>query len=112
MDSSIPYNGWKLHWNIHTTHMDPTLFPNPEKFDPSRFEGEGPTPYSYVPFGGGPRMCLGQDFTRLEILAFMHNIVKRFKWDLVIPDEMFKYDPMLEPEKGLPILLQPSPYTH
>jgi cytochrome P450 len=91
--------------------MDSTLFPNPEKFDASRFEGEGPIPYSYVPFGGGPRMCLGQEFARLEILVFMHNIVKCFKWDLVNPDEKFKYDPMLEPENGLPIQLQPSHCT-
>ncbi|KAI5384733.1 hypothetical protein KIW84_071658 [Lathyrus oleraceus] len=109
-DYTIPID-WKLHWNTRTTHMDPTLFTNPEKFDASRFEGEGPIPYSYVPFGGGPRMCLGQEFARLEILVFMHNIVKRFKWDLVNPDENFKYDPMLEPEKGLPIELHPSHYT-
>ncbi|XP_061363489.1 beta-amyrin 28-monooxygenase-like [Gastrolobium bilobum] len=105
-DYNIP-KGWKLHWNIGSTHMDPTLFLNPENFDPSRFEGAGPIPYSYVPFGGGPRICLGQEFARLEILVFMHNIVKRFKWDLVIPDEKFLYDPMLEPAKGLPIRLQP-----
>ena len=97
-----------MHWNIGSSHTDPTLFSNPEKFDPSRFEAEGPTPFSYVPFGGGPRMCLGQEFARLEILVFIHNIVKRFKWDLVNPDEHFKYDPMLEPEKGLPVRLQPS----
>ncbi|XP_057420626.1 beta-amyrin 28-monooxygenase-like isoform X2 [Lotus japonicus] len=106
-DYDIP-KGWKLHWSTGSSHKDPTLFSNPETFDPSRFEGEGPTPYSYVPFGGGPRMCLGQEFARLEILVFMHNIVKRFKWDLVFPNEKFKYDPMLEPEKGLPIKLKPS----
>ncbi|KAK7359119.1 hypothetical protein VNO77_01065 [Canavalia gladiata] len=106
-DYNIP-KGWKLHWNTGSSHKDPTLFPNPETFDASRFEGAGPTPFSFVPFGGGPRMCLGQEFARLEILVFMHNIVKRFKWDLVNPDEKFKYDPMLEPEKGLPIRLQPS----
>ncbi|CAI8618794.1 unnamed protein product [Vicia faba] len=104
---NIPID-WKLHWNPQTTHMDPTLFTNLENFDASRYEGEGPIPYSYAPFGGGPRMCLGQEFARLEILVFMHNIVKRFKWDLVNPDEKFKYDPMLEPEKGLPIQLHPS----
>ncbi|OIW00549.1 hypothetical protein TanjilG_24279 [Lupinus angustifolius] len=105
-DYNIP-KGWKLHWNTASSHVDPTLFPNPETFDASRFEGAGPTPFSYVPFGGGPRMCIGQEFARLEILVFMHNIVKRFKWDLVNPGEKFKYDPMLEPEKGLPIRLQP-----
>ncbi|KAH1050903.1 hypothetical protein GYH30_021043 [Glycine max] len=100
--------GWKLHWNTGSSHKDPALFSNPETFDASRFEGAGPTPFSYVPFGGGPRMCLGQEFARLEILVFMHNIVKRFKWDLVIPDEKFKYDPMLEPVEGLAIRLHPS----
>ncbi|XP_057420620.1 beta-amyrin 28-monooxygenase-like [Lotus japonicus] len=107
-DYNIP-KGWKLLWNTGSSHKDPTLFSNPENFDPSRFEGEGPVPFSYVPFGGGPRMCLGQEFARLEILVFMHNIVKRFKWNLVLHDEKFKYDPLLEPEKGLPIQLQPSP---
>jgi len=53
-------------------------------------------------------MCLGQEFARLEILVFMHNIVKRFRWDLVIPDEKFKYDPLLEPAKGLAIRLHRS----
>jgi len=55
-------------------------------------------------------MCLGQEFARLEILVFMHNIVKRFKWKLVIPDEKLKYDPMLEPVKGLEIRLHPSSF--
>ena len=87
--------------------MEPTLFFNPENFDASRFEGTGPTPFSYVPFGGGPRMCLGQEFARLEILVFMHNIVTSFKWELSVPDEKLKYDPMLEPSKGLPIRLHP-----
>lgn len=52
-------------------------------------------------------MCLGQEFARLEILVFMHNIVKIFKWELLIPDEKFLYDPMLKPSNGLLIRLQP-----
>ncbi|KAF7836939.1 beta-amyrin 28-monooxygenase-like [Senna tora] len=105
-DYTIP-KGWKLLWSTGSSHKDPTLFSNPENFDASRFEGAGPTPFSFVPFGGGPRMCLGQEFARLEILVFMHNIVKRFTWELLIPDEKFQYDPMLKPAKGLPIRLQP-----
>ncbi|KAI4344840.1 hypothetical protein L6164_012027 [Bauhinia variegata] len=103
---TIP-RGWKLLWSTGSSHRDPTFFVNPENFDPSRFEGAGPTPFSHVPFGGGPRMCLGLEFARLEILVFMHNIVKRFKWQLSIPDEKVQYDPMLEPSQGLPIRLQP-----
>ncbi|KAK4266698.1 hypothetical protein QN277_027579 [Acacia crassicarpa] len=101
---TIP-KGWKLTWSTGSSHKDPTLFPEPDNFDASRFEGTGPAPFSYAPFGGGPRMCLGQEFARLEILVFMHNMVKRFKWELFIPNEKFLYDPMLKPSKGLAIRL-------
>lgn len=103
---TIP-KGWKLYWSAVSTNKDQNLFPNPTEFDASRFEGVGPTPFSYVPFGGGPRMCLGKEFARLEILIFLHNVVKRFKWGLLIPDEKIKYDPMPTPVKGLPVSLQP-----
>nr|AOG74833.1 cytochrome P450 [Centella asiatica] len=103
---TIP-KGWKLYWTPFSTNKDPNYFSNPTEFDASRFEGAGPTPFSYVPFGGGPRMCLGKEFARLEILIFLHNVVKRFKWNLLIPDEKFEYDPMPTPVKGLPISLQP-----
>ncbi|XP_060197039.1 beta-amyrin 28-monooxygenase-like [Lycium barbarum] len=104
---SIP-KGWKIYWNAPATHMDPKLFQNTKDFDTSRFEGAGPTPFSYIPFGGGPRMCLGKEFARLEILVYIHNVVKDFRWKLLIPNEKIEYDPMPTPIEGLPVLLQPS----
>ncbi|KAL7175566.1 hypothetical protein ACSBR2_029212 [Camellia fascicularis] len=99
--------GWKIYWSTHSTHKNPEYFWEPYKFDPSRFDGRGPVPYTFVPFGGGPRMCPGKEYARLEILVFMHNLVKRFKWEKLIPDEKIVVNPMPIPEKGLPIQLFP-----
>ncbi|XP_076928125.1 beta-amyrin 28-monooxygenase CYP716A378-like [Bidens hawaiensis] len=99
--------GWKLYWSAAWTHKDEANFEDVTRFDPSRFEGAGPTPYTYVPFGGGTRMCLGKEFSRMEVLAFLHNIVTIFKWDLLIPDEKIVYEPMATPASGLPVRLNP-----
>lgn len=97
--------GWKFYWNGPITHLDGGFFRDPTRFDPSRFEDDVPTPYTYVPFGGGPRMCLGKEFARLEILTFLHNVVTQFRWSLLIRDEKIEYDPMPIPVEGLPIRL-------
>ncbi|XP_057436086.1 beta-amyrin 28-monooxygenase-like [Lotus japonicus] len=103
---SVP-KGWKLYWSTSATHKNPECFPEPEKFDSSRFEGNGPAPYTYVPFGGGPRMCPGKEYARFEILVFMHHLVRRFKWEKVIPDEKIVSNPITTPAKGLPVRLYP-----
>ncbi|XP_022716566.1 beta-amyrin 28-oxidase-like [Durio zibethinus] len=104
---TIP-KGWKLYWSANSTHRNPECFPAPEKFDPSRFEGNGPAPYTFVPFGGGPRMCPGKEYARLEILVFMYNIMKRYKWEKLLLDEKIIVDPMPMPAKGLPVRLLPQ----
>ncbi|CAN4107129.1 unnamed protein product [Withania somnifera] len=101
---SIP-KGWKIYWSANATHKSPEFFPDPQKFDPSRFEESGPAPYTFVPFGGGPRMCPGKEYARLEILVFMHNLVKRFKWQKIIPDEKIVVNGISIPAKGLPVRL-------
>nr|QWK52382.1 cytochrome P450 716A1 [Isatis tinctoria] len=101
--------GWKLYWSAMATHKNPHYFPEPERFEPNRFEGSGPRPYTYVPFGGGPRICPGREYARLEILIFMHHLVKRFKWEKVFPKEnKIVVDPLPVPAKGLPIRIVPQ----
>ncbi|XP_047320624.1 dammarenediol 12-hydroxylase-like [Impatiens glandulifera] len=99
--------GDKIHWTTYYTHWDSTYFPSPEKFDPSRFDGKGPLPFSYVPFGGGPHMCPGSDYVKMVTLVFMHNIVMKYKWELLVPNEKVVVDPHPRPTRGLPIRLLP-----
>lgn len=98
--------GVQLFWTTSSTHRKAQYFQDPEKFDPSRFEKKRPDPYSFVPFGGGPRMCPGNEFARMVILVFVHRIALNFEWELVDVDERIVVDPMPTPAHGLPITLR------
>lgn len=97
----------QIYWSANSTHKREEFFPDPEKFDPSRFEGSGPAPYTFVPFGGGPRMCPGKEYARLEILVFMYNIVTNFKLEKLVPHEKIIYKSSPVPLNGLPVRIQP-----
>jgi cytochrome P450 len=89
------------------THMDNNIFPEPSKFDPSRFENLASTPpYCFVPFGGGARICPGYEFARVETLVAIHYLVTKFICKL-LSDNSFSRDPMPTPSQGLLIELCP-----
>ncbi|KAI3875382.1 hypothetical protein MKW98_000059 [Papaver atlanticum] len=97
-----------LYWSAISTHKNQEYFPDPEIFYPSRFQGNGPAPYTFVAFGGGPGMCPGREYARVQMLIFMHHVVRRYEWEKLIPgDEKLKVSPFPLPTKGLPILLPP-----
>uniref|UniRef100_A0A6N2KLC1 Cytochrome P450 n=1 Tax=Salix viminalis TaxID=40686 RepID=A0A6N2KLC1_SALVM len=103
---TIP-KGWKIYWTVSTTNKNPKYFPDPENLDPSRYDdGKAFPAFTFVPFGAGPGMCPGKEYARLAILTFVHNVVKRFKWEVVFPEEKIVGDMIPSPEKGLPIRIQ------
>lgn len=61
--------GIKLVPLAHATHRRPELYPDPDRFDPDRFLGKKIDPYTWFPFGGGVRRCLGLGFALHEVKA-------------------------------------------
>ncbi|KAK5641584.1 hypothetical protein RI129_010131 [Pyrocoelia pectoralis] len=73
---------------MYGMHWDENYFPNPERFDPERFNSENKrniAPYTYIPFGVGPRSCIGNRFALLETKILLFNIVQNF--EIVVVDK-------------------------
>jgi cytochrome P450 len=71
--------------SIHLTHRRPDLYPDPEVFRPERFLGTKTDAYSYLPFGGGPRRCLGAAFATQEMKVVLGTVLRRFELRLARP---------------------------
>jgi cytochrome P450 len=64
------------------SHHNPEFFPEPEVFRPERFLKENSDeiiPYTFRPFGAGPRICIGKRFAMVEMMIAMAKILKNFK---------------------------------
>jgi cytochrome P450 family 138 len=59
------------------THYDPNLFPQPDRFDPDRFLDAVPDTYSWIPFGGGIRRCIGATFAHMEMDVVLRVLLER-----------------------------------
>ncbi|XP_027067706.1 beta-amyrin 6-beta-monooxygenase-like [Coffea arabica] len=103
---TIP-KGWKVLWSPFTTNKNPKYFHDPETFDPTRYEGDGPTACTFLPFSAGPRMCPGKEYSMFLILVYIYNVVRNFKLQKMIQDEKIQYRVSAVPANGLPIRLQP-----
>ncbi|XP_044147305.1 cytochrome P450 3A9-like [Bufo gargarizans] len=94
----------------YVLHHDPEFWPKPEEFHPERFSKENRanhTPYTFLPFGDGPRNCIGMRFAMLSmkvaITAILQNFTCRPCKDTLIPME-FSTQGFMQPKK--PIILQ------
>lgn len=89
------------------THRDPDRYPEPARFRPERWERLEPTAYEYLPFGAGPRMCLGAAFATLALRLMLPKILQQFS--ISLPDRARVSHKVrgiaLSPKNGLPMTL-------
>jgi cytochrome P450 len=116
-NTDVVIGGWPVRpgevilLNIYGVHRDARFFPDPERFDPERFrpENEKLIPkYAYLPFGSGPRVCIGNAFAMMEARLILATIAQRFALRLapghtVKPERMFT----LRAKGGMPMIVVP-----
>ena len=72
----------------YSIHRDPSIYPDPDKFDPERFSPaakQSRNPYAYLPFGHGPHNCIGMRFAQMEMRLVLARMLKKYRLE-VAPD--------------------------
>jgi cytochrome P450 len=90
---------------VYGAHHAPRHWQSPESFAPERFTKENEklqTPFTYLPFGGGPRGCIGGNFAMLQILMILSELLRRYDFQLT-PGQAIEARPMviLRPKHGI-----------
>jgi cytochrome P450 len=90
---------------VYGAHHAPGYWESPESFAPERFikgSEKQRTPFTYLPFGGGPRVCIGNQYAMLQILMILSDVLRRYDFQLV-PGQTIEARPMviLRPKHGI-----------
>jgi cytochrome P450 len=91
--------------SVYGAHHAPRYWPSPETFDPDRFVKANEklrTPFTHLPFGGGPRGCIGNHYAMLQILMIVSDLLRRYDFELT-PGQTIEARPMviLRPKHGI-----------
>jgi cytochrome P450 len=90
---------------VYGAHHAPRYWESPETFDPERFikgSEKQRTPFTYLPFGGGPRVCIGNQYAMLQILMILSDLLRKYDFQLT-PGQTIEARPMviLRPKHGI-----------
>nr|AFR43487.1 cytochrome P450 [Locusta migratoria manilensis] len=80
------YPGDVIWVPVHAIHRDPSHYPEPDRFDPERFSPENKhliKPFTYFPFGSGPRFCIGQRFALMEAKVVLVHLLSKVSLQVV-----------------------------
>jgi cytochrome P450 len=105
-ESRVPKNQVVIV-NVIGIHRRPEAFPDPERFDPDRFTPEREKalpPHAYIPFGAGPRICIGNHFALMEGQLVLATLAQKIRFELLSKAPV-ETDPLvtLRPKGGLPV---------
>ena len=94
--------GERMFYSIYLTHRDPAIWQNAEDFCPERFsQGRKTPPFSYIPFGGGPRACIGAAFGQAEARVVITRLLQTHKFEFTNHKIHVHMGATLEPRPGV-----------
>lgn len=95
---------------IYIMHRHKMLWDHPERFDPDRFSEartKGMPRFQYMPFGAGPRICIGMKFAYMEAVAILATLIRDLRF---LPNPAHTVEPniriTLRPERGMPLFVE------
>ncbi|ROL01460.1 Steroid 17-alpha-hydroxylase/17,20 lyase [Anabarilius grahami] len=98
--------GTRVLVNMWAIHHDPKHWDEPDRFRPERFldsSGKRATPASFLPFGAGPRVCVGESLSRIELFLFVSRLLQRFDFSVPsgasLPDLQGRFGVVLQPQR-------------
>ena len=100
----IEVGGWRYEPGVcliadsYLLHHDPDVYPDPYAFRPERFLDEQPGTYTWIPFGGGRRRCLGASFAMLEMKIVLRAVLARNELAPAAPRRGGRAPPQHHPE--------------
>ena len=103
-------HGYTVFMSQWVSHRDPRFFPEPEEFRPERWlDGLAKRlpKYAYYPFGGGPRVCIGNTFALMEAAILLAAVGQQYRFTLT-SDEPAEFNPQITllPKDGIPAVLK------
>ncbi|MGZ9235176.1 MAG: cytochrome P450 [Anaerolineales bacterium] len=100
-DGEVPA-GERMFYSIYLTHRDPSIWEDAERFCPERFAQGRKTPsFSYIPFGGGPRSCIGAAFGQAEARIVLARLLQTHRFEFMNHKIHPHMGATLEPRPGV-----------
>lgn len=91
---------------LHSLHHHPDFWENPSEFNPSRFLEKEPTPYTFIPFLSGARMCAGKQLAELHLVVLLHSIFRLYNVTTSVDELVLKPDNYSTIEGTIPFTVQ------